>query len=1321
MWLSGSECVAFVTALILSIDAASPPYRHGERLDGRGCDCNGRSEKCYFDMELWERTGHGGHCVECRDFTDGPRCENCQEHHFRRRDGRCAPCNCDPTGSYSPGCDNEGKCRCKPGVEGRRCHRCASNFYGLNPLGCGSCDCHLPGITEEIPSCQPTTGSCKCKEYVEGHKCDRCREGYFDLQEQNEFGCVSCFCYGHSNKCGSTPGYYRVIIDTSFDKDKEGWKGEDHGSRVPVYYDPDLRVLQLRSTNSHTMYFNAPDCYLGDQRASYNQYLTFELRFGGEGARAGPEDVILEGGGSRIMIPIVGQGNPMPEARSSHKYKFRLHEHPSFGWHPRLRFHDFMRILSNVTAIKIRGIYTPGTIAYLDNVRLDSARQTPGRLEATWIETCHCPPSHTGQFCEKCASGYTRHPPGGTPFDRCVPCSCGGHGDTCHPETGVCGCKHNTAGEKCDKCAPGYYGVVRGTPADCRPCPCPNRGACVVLPGGQVACMKCDIGHTGPSCELCLDGYYGDPKGIYGLPRPCRKCQCNDNVDANAVGNCNSTTGECLKCIYNTAGRNCEKCRPGHYGNPLAYPKRGCKPCNCYPLGTVRSTGVPNCDIVTGQCRCRVNVVGLSCDSCEVGYWNIGSGRGCEKCNCHPIGSHNQTCDERTGQCHCLSDVSGKHCDTCRPYYYGLSPVGCKPCNCDPVGSTSLQCDSEGQCPCRPNMRGRQCTHCRDNRKFPTDNICLDCPACYNLVDEETEEVQDRLGELAYLIEEIQKRDETDVDDFDFRRKLFEVKDTLDRLVKDSTKAAGQEGTLFKDLKDLRKKIEDIQITAGKISGQIPKIQRGSGEAQSNITLAEDVISQIEESLKIARDYFDTRCGKALQDALDRSEEHDEHSRRMSDIAKEARILADEHEEMATEVKIFSHDALNLSSEAFQLARSTIDSLDKLNREVYSLNKKLDDVEDLISRSKKLSQDAHKEGEEAYDRALDVYTDVHSLIIPDVNERRLKDDAAYIIDEARRISGEADEVEDLHKNRVNELKNKFGELRDLLEAANLQQQYTDELLGDTDSALARALDAIELGEDTLREAKKTLETLKGFDKIVQDSKDRAQDASKDIPYIKKVIAEAEEKTKEAENALGNAKRDAFQARDLAEQAQKIAEQASKKAKDILGEAEKAKALTDKLKEQSQELAIQIDDTEEKIRSAEKQAIDENQLAQEVLHKSGETKNDASNVSQKARDALGDIYDVLRQLDDLDNVDESLLNELERKLLRAEKEMRDSDLDAKTENLRKAREQQAGWMKDYEAEVQMLEKEVENIASIRSALPRGCYRRVKLEPAEQFLT
>lgn len=68
---------------------------------------------------------------------------------------------------------------------------------------------------------------------------------------------------------------------------------------------------------------------------------------------------------------------------------------------------------------------------------------------------------------------------------------------------------------------------------------------------------------TGPRCDQCSDGYYGhvDEDG----DRVCKACDCNTNVDVNAVNNCNRTTGECLKCIYNTAGFHCDQCLPGEF------------------------------------------------------------------------------------------------------------------------------------------------------------------------------------------------------------------------------------------------------------------------------------------------------------------------------------------------------------------------------------------------------------------------------------------------------------------------------------------------------------------------------------------------------------------------------------------------------------------------------------------------------------------------------------------------------------------------------------------------------------------------------------
>ncbi|KAG2459846.1 LAMB4 protein, partial [Polypterus senegalus] len=106
-------------------------------------------------------------------------------------------------------------------------------------------------------------------------------------------------------------------------------------------------------------------------------------------------------------------------------------------------------------------------------------------------------------------------------------------------------------------------------------------------------------------------------------------------------------------------------------------------------------------------------------------------------CACNPFGSHSKACpspdlcvcDETTGQCPCLPNVTGKNCEECTPGYWDMaSGEGCQPCDCDPRGSLGTQCNQfTGQCVCQPGFGGKRCDQCEENFFGDPGSKCLPC------------------------------------------------------------------------------------------------------------------------------------------------------------------------------------------------------------------------------------------------------------------------------------------------------------------------------------------------------------------------------------------------------------------------------------------------------------------------------------------------------------------------------------------------------------------------------------------------------------------
>ncbi|XP_018318768.1 laminin subunit gamma-1 isoform X2 [Agrilus planipennis] len=1280
------------------------------------CNCNGFSTRCFFDKELYESTGHGGHCLDCAANRDGPHCERCRENYFTREDGYCIACDCDPIGSRNLQCNSQGRCQCKPGVTGDKCNRCDVNYFEFGTHGCKHCGCSEEGSLSNTPDCDPISGACRCKENVEGKRCRECKPGYFNLDLENEFGCTPCFCYGHSSECAPAPGYSRYQIESIFSKSTEKWRAEDEKGRpIEIHYDGLTQRIGVSAPPDDAVYFLAPERFLGNQKASYNQLLQFTLSIGENRPVPTATDIILEGAGSYVTNTIFAQRNPIPAVQKQH-YKFRLHEHPNYGWQPRLSARNFMSVLSNLTAIRIKGTYTSGGVGFLDDVKLETASRGVAGRPALWVEMCQCPDGYVGQFCESCAPGYRHSPSHGGPFSPCIPCDCNKHADICDSETGLCICQHNTAGDNCDRCARGYYGnALTGTPYDCQPCGCPEGGACIQLTEDIIMCIECPTGYTGHRCDSCSDGYFGDPTGRYGPAQPCQPCECNLNIDTNAVGNCNTTTGECLKCIHNTGGTHCDQCLPGYHGDALALPKGDCEPCQCYSAGTEeRPDGISECDQISGECRCKSHVKGRNCDQCEDGYYNIVSGEGCQQCNCNPIGSLNHTCDLYTGQCHCREGITGLRCDRCEDYKYGFSSEGCKACECDLIGSRGPQCDMFGQCPCLDNVEGRKCDRCKEN-KYDRKRGCVDCPDCYNLVQNASRNHLAKLARLAEILDEIE-RNPTVINDDLFEKQLRAIQDEIEDLLDQArTGTGGDEENLTEKLNNIEERQKAISRTLSEIK-ENTQLALDMGEiAKSNVSYTEDSISLAKKDLEEASDILQTQGKNALENAQKRAREFGQQSDKMTSIAQEARKTADDLDEYAEVIVKTAADAKNKSIEAYDLAKNATDLQRNINQDVKRLRNDVDETEARLNRIKNWTEDTQNKAIEAKKDALSLLNVVYNYVIPAIDIPALKSQAEDVKKEAERLSNETEKLQQQNDDLLNDINEQVIFAEDLLQKGIEQQDTTNDLLSEIDLAKAQAESAVTLGDETLKEATATYETLSHFDKQVKESKAAAKQAIQQIPEIQQLIDEASDKANEAENSLKDAKFNADNALRTVTQADSLAKAASEKAQQIKAEAEQLYQNATGFKQEANLMADRVDNTDMEYQELYKQTRSNESLIGEAKDKVGRAGKDSQEAAKKVNDILKDVEDIMRELENLPQLDDSDLQRLEEELIKAEQRVQEANLDKILEDLRVEHKKQNALVDAYKDEIERLRKEVENVREISEALPDKCFKRVELEP------
>ncbi|NWI11131.1 LAMC3 protein, partial [Crypturellus soui] len=1288
------------------------------------CNCSGRSDECFFDRELYRSTGHGGHCLRCRDNTAGPHCEHCQPHHYRWEPrAACQPCHCDAAGSLHLQCDSSGACACKATVMGWKCERCKDGFHSLGQGGCRACACNPAG---SVGTCDPNSGRCVCKEHVEGATCDRCRPGWFNLQPHNPAGCTSCFCYGHSTACSVAAGYEETQLRATFEQGLEGWAAATPGgTAIPLHWA--AGEIFTEWDGEDPVDFLAPAKFLQNQRLSYGQRLSLQLGAEGNGS-AGPlprARLLLEGDDVAVALQATsspaGSDSESPPGRGKQTVTFRLHEAEE-GAEPSLSPFSFQRLLSNLTSLRLRVSHSPlrGRLS-LREVQLVSARRGPAS-SAAWVEECACPPGYGGQFCESCAPGFTRAEPFGGPLVACVPCACNQHG-TCDPLTGHCRCLHHTEGPSCERCSAGFYGnPFAGREDDCRPCPCPGRSPCAQVPGsGDVVCTGCPPGQRGehrdahgwmgrdgdarslpaslPSlgrrCELCDDGFFGDPLGQRGPVRPCSPCQCHGNVDANAVGNCDPVSGRCLRCLHNTTGEHCERCQRGFYGDALAPAAAGkCLACDCNPQGSV--PGQEGCDAVTGQCPCLPHVAGRDCGHCQRGYHGLQPAVGCKSCECHPLGSRDSHCHALTGQCSCQPGVEGTRCDRCQPGFFGLSAAGCRACNCSPLGSATQQCHENSTCVCRPGFVGYKCDRCQANFFLDAPSAsCRQCPACYGLLRDEAERLEAALRDTEGRLHRAGCEDGEE-----WAAVLGDAPrgDGLPsrHLLRGSARAAlaEQAGRLAASLSAARSRLHEAADAAG---------CSDRDAATKTCALLADIGAALHSAQRGTLRAADTLATTRRLRSKEIPQEIPRQPTNWSRRALEARALAESHGAAAGRVEAAAGRALRASSGSSALLQSLLDGSAAL-RSQRDLEARYQDIEraqgelsaavlEVAAEANRTCTAVHQANEDMAKKLLPV-----TVLEPQALVARAE---ALMLDLAA-MAKAVEAKEPVVRRAVEASHALAAEPRRELQRTRAMEQLQDRAT----SAHVEATSAVSHGKAVLSDAESILASLEEMRKALRHRKGQAALSRRMALVQDRTMVEAQRKTKQAEKMLGNSLSVSTAARRTAGEAEQVAVESAKRAQAVLRESKRTR-------KQASELATRANETWQELSRQEHAA---GKLRGD-LEEADQVRTEANQMAKSLQEAKGSLLTDIETLNDLlsslDTVEEAVrvdavLSAGRQQLQRLQRRLAEPGaLAGRLSWLQREAEQQREKIQAFESDLAEIRADKQNLEAVLRSLPEGC--------------
>ncbi|KAL4226155.1 Laminin subunit beta-1 [Mactra antiquata] len=1294
-----------------------------ENPDGcEPCTCNamGTLENFGCDQE-------SGFCT-CKRFVTGKNCDECLPGYWGMSNdlNGCRPCDCDVGGATGAACDvNNGQCTCKPNIQGRQCHQVVPGFFFTR----------MDWYTYEAEFAE---GSRNTRVYI--------REpvpGYTSWTGPGYMRIVEGDSILFSGITVDFPMYYDIVIrydprvsdrwdDVRVTVIRNGPTDPDGPCANAIPQDDDKATSLANRARFVTV--DPPSCLEAGQNYSIRIQFT---RFKSD--QINPEATVLID--SIVLMPNtdsipIFQGPGLPQIMKTEEYiRFRCREiqlHAHRQDLPELcRKHvfsisgvihqralpcecDLTGSLSSVCdavggqcECKPHVVgrkcdqCAPGTYGFGPNGCTPCNCHTIGsRDNFCDIETgqCLCIPNIDQRVCDKCKPGFYG-------FPHCRSCECNGNAETCDDLTGECfDCTNFTTGDNCERCLDGFYGDPRlGYRIPCEPCMCPggpyteaqHADSCYYDPRMEHVVCNCDIGYKGPNCAVCDDNYFGNPSEANGT---CGRCDCNENIDPDDVGNCDDETGECLKCLFNTEGFNCEKCKAGYYGNALI---QNCIECICNPIGTDPNGG--DCDRITGQCPCLPNVVGQKCDMSAPGYYNMTEGVGSIPCNCDKNGSFGIECNELTGQCDCVVDRGGRTCGECRDLFWGDPTEECYPCECDDQGSASFQCDRRtGQCSCLVGISGYKCDRCDRGTTGELPN-CVPCGDCFNNWDRIVRDLRDQTETLIEQGRNIQIEGAAGAFDKEFKimeENLAKIRDIVENAGVSSYDVEQLEMMLKEirenittNVEDLNELDETVQTTRGRIS-----------EGNNRIAALQLGVQDLNKKAEQLRSNASDIQARDVEGAFNITKEADRASKEAQAIVDGTARYIQESQDVREQVENMLKDNMNDFDNSL---KENQEALTKLDGEVNDLSGKITDINSMVCDGKGDPCDdvcggggcgkcggtsCEKGAVTKADNALDLAMKAENMLrVKEENARSLHTNVSAAQDlsqmakaDVQMAFDEAVKARRMSEDTRTNLEQLLNEIRDFLNINGASPQSIEEMAEEVLSM------SISLRPDQIRELsdeiKSTIQGLQNIDGILADTTDNLT--------LAEVLKERADNASKAAAAILDTAQGVLRALNGSLEAQNKArvaiDQADQDIKDAQTDLTQIESETAAAEEKSKDTMNRVDNLQVSLEGLQTKINENDFKVQNAENVANEAANLADMATKDAQDLEDKYPDVLNRLNDKYNSTADAKGRVERLRQRADKLA--TETTAKLQKLKSMNNEFEG----YEKQLQSLSDRIDEL-------------------------